>query len=57
MHESGIFQLDIHAFFDFIQTIRYGYMDSHGVTHFIDDEDFEVRDYAFSGPEEVIRNR
>ena len=57
MHETGIFQQDIHAFFDFIQTIRYGYMDSHGVLHFIDDEDFEVRDYAFSGPEDVIRNR
>lgn len=51
-----IMTLHITAFFRYIETVRYGYQDSSGKLHFTDDEDFTVQDYAFSSPEEVVKN-
>ena len=53
---EDIMGLDIQAFFRYVATIRYGYQDKSGKLHFTDDEDFAVRDYAFSSPEEVVKN-
>ena len=51
-----IMQLDTVAFFQYVETIRYGYQDRSGQLHFAEDEDFTVQDYAFSSPEDVVRN-
>lgn len=51
-----VLQLDIEAFFRYVETIRYGYRDQSGRLHFTEDEDFTVREYAFSSPEDVVKN-
>lgn len=51
-----VMQLDADAFFRYVETIRYGYQDQSGRLHFTEDEDFTVRDYAFSSPEDVVQN-
>ena len=51
-----VMQLDIEAFFRYVETIRYGYRDQSGRLHFTQDEDFTVQDYAFSSPEDVVQN-
>ncbi|MCH5169847.1 MAG: hypothetical protein J1F24_01035 [Oscillospiraceae bacterium] len=53
---EDVMELDIQSFFRYIETIRYGYQDKSGHLHFTDDEDFTVRDYAFSSPEDVVEN-
>lgn len=56
MQIDNIYQLDIFSFFDYIKSIKYGYQDASGNLHFIDDENFTVRDYVFSSPSEIVRN-
>lgn len=53
---EDIMKLDVEAFFQYIETIRYGYRDQSGQLHFPEDEDFAVREYAFSSPEDVVKN-
>lgn len=56
MEIDKIYSFDIFSFFDYIKTIKYGYKDAHGNLHFIDDEDWDMHDYVFSSPNEVIQN-
>lgn len=56
MTVNQVFELNIASFFDYVKTIRYGYRDRSGVLHFPDDPGFEVRDYAFSSPEDLVQN-
>lgn len=51
-----VLQLDVTAFFQYVEAIRYGYRDRSGKLHFTTDEDFTVREYAFSSPEDVVEN-
>ena len=51
-----VMELDTPAFFRYVATVRYGYQDKSGQLHFTDDADFTVRDYAFSSPENVVKN-
>ena len=51
-----VMKLDVNAFFQYVETIRYGYQDQSGQLHFAADEDFTVREYAFSSPEDVVQN-
>ena len=53
---EDIMGLEIPAFFRYVATIRYGYQDRAGQLHFTDDADFTVQDYAFSAPEDVVKN-
>lgn len=53
---EDIMELDVPEFFKYVGAIRYGYQDYSGQLHFADDEDFTVRDYAFSSPEDVVKN-
>ena len=53
---EDIMGLDIQAFFSYVETIRYGYQDQSGQLHFAGEEDFTVQDYAFSSPEDVVKN-
>lgn len=53
---EDIMNLDVKEFFRYIETIRYGYREKSGKLHFTADEDFTVHDYAFSSPEEVVKN-
>lgn len=53
-----VLQLEIHAFFDYIKTIRYGYRDREGCVHVMEvsDDDSKQEEcfaYVFSSPEEV----
>ena len=56
MELNTVLSLDIHPFFDYIQTIPYGYRDRGGALHFEGDPDFKAYEYAFSTAEEVIEN-
>lgn len=56
MELNDVLAMEFHSFFDYVKTIRYGYLDSSGRLHFADEPDFTVADYVFSSPEEVVRN-
>ena len=53
---EDIMKLNVHDFFKYVETIRYGYQDKFGRLHFTDDKDFAVQDYAFSPPEDIVKN-
>ena len=53
---EDIMELDITEFFRYVENIRYGYRDKSGQLHFADDEDWAVREYAFSSPKDVVKN-
>ena len=53
---DDIMSLDVTAFFRYVEIIRYGYQDKSGQLHFVDEENFSVHDYAFSSPEDVVKN-
>ena len=53
---EDVMKLDTEAFFRYVESIRYGYQDQAGQLHFTGDEDFSVREYAFSSPEDVVKN-
>ncbi len=57
-----VLQLEIHAFFDYIKTIRYGYRDRKGCVHVMEvSDDYSKQEecfaYVFSSPEEVVKDR
>lgn len=56
MEPDAILSLEIRPFFDYVQTIRYGYQDRRGTLHLAEEPDFAIQDYIFSSPEEVIAN-
>lgn len=56
MEPAAILSLEIRSFFDYVQTIRYGYQDRRGTLHLAEEPDFAIQDYIFSSPEEVIAN-
>lgn len=51
-----IMALDIRSFFHYVSSIPYGNQDRSGALHFSGDPDFTVQDYAFSSPEEIVKN-
>lgn len=51
-----VMQMDVMAFFQYVETIRYGYQDTSGQLHFADETDFKEYEYAFSSPEDVVKN-
>jgi len=56
MELRDVLKLDVEEFFRYVRTIDYGYRDRSGGLHRIDDPDFAVEDYAFSGPADVVKN-
>lgn len=53
---EDVMELEITEFFQYVEKIRYGYQDKSGKLHFSSDEDFTVCEYAFSSPEDVVKN-
>ena len=56
MDLQTVLALNTEAFFDYIKTIPYGYLDRRGNLHFEGDPDFRDYEYRFSSPEEVVEN-
>ena len=48
--------LDVERFFQYVQSIEYGYQDRLGKLHFANDADFSEWEYSFSPPEEIVAN-
>lgn len=53
---EDVMAMDITDFFQYVETIQYGYHDPSGQLHFSDDTDFKEYEYAFSSPEDVVNN-
>ena len=53
---EDVMRMDTAAFFQYVESIRYGYHDPLGRLHFADDADFKEYEYAFSSPEDVVKN-
>lgn len=53
---DDVMEMDITAFFQYVESIRYGYHDPFGKLHFADDVDFKEHKYAFSSPRDVVKN-
>lgn len=56
MDALTLMNLDIHKYFEYIQSIRYGYSDTRGKLHFPGDEDFHGHKYSFSHPCDILKN-
>lgn len=54
---ENVFERSLEDFLQYVKTIRYGYRDVLGGLHTCQPYDFERYPYAFSAPEEVMRNR
>ena len=53
---DNIMAMDISSFFRYVKSIQYGYKDCFGRIHLANDEDFIVKNYSFSSPEEIVKN-
>ena len=53
---EDVMSLNVADFFRYVETIRYGYQEKSGKLHFADEGNFTVQNYAFSSPEDVVKN-